>query len=148
MNENVLWGLFPLFFVGMWLVATSVLAFFAGWPTLQQLFPDRDEQPIDRLRMQSGSLGKGSLWNPWGNVRYGGCLRFDVCRSGLRVAVWKIFGPFVGPFFVPWPEITVTEWRFLFFRMYRLSLGRSGSFLTIRARAYRRIAAKSPIGTG
>jgi hypothetical protein len=60
----------------------------------------------------------------------------------LRVKVWKLFGPFQKPFFVPWHEISPGEKRLLFFRYVSLLFGtRSGTSLTIRRRTYKRIAA-------
>ena len=123
MNDTAFVAIFPFFFIGMWLLVTTVLWWFSGWRALQERFPDREEQPVDRLHFRSGMLGQGSVWNPWGTVNYGSCLRFDICRGGLRVAMWRIFAPFSRPFFVPWDRITVEPRRYLFFRTYRLSFG-------------------------
>jgi hypothetical protein len=145
-NEAAFLAVFPFAFIGLWLTATMALGYFSGWFSLQERYPDQDERPIDRLRMRSGSLGRGSLWNPWGAVRFNHCLRFDVCKSGLRIAVWRIFGVFQRPFFVPWSEIRVEEKKFLFMRMYRLNFGRDGgSALTVWRKAFERIAASSDL---
>jgi hypothetical protein len=144
-DERVWAALFPLFFIGMWLLVTTLLGAWSGWTSLQDEYPDRTEEPRLRLRFQSGALGSGNLWSPWGNVQYGNCLRLDVCASGLRISMWRIFGPFLRPFFVPWHDITASERRMLLFKMYRLSLGRTGRALTIPARTYRRLAAVSPL---
>jgi hypothetical protein len=145
MDERGWLAFFPFLFVGMWLLISTVLGMWSGWNTLQDEFPDRQERPNLRLRFQSGALGSGRLWNPWGNVQYGNCLRLDACPAGLRISLWKIFGPFLRPIFVPWNEIAVTERRMLVFKMYRLSLGRSGRTLTVPARTYRKLAAASPL---
>ena len=121
MNGTAFLAIFPFLFIGMWLVITTMLTYFSGWEKLRERFPDHEETPRRRLRFQSGLFGKGSMWNPWGNVSYRNCLRFDICRSGLRVAIWRIFGPFSGPFMVPWDKISVEEKRFLAWRFYRLS---------------------------
>ena len=79
--------------------------------------------------------------NPWGNVNYGNCLRFDVCKSGFRVKVWRKFGPFERPFLVPWDRIVVDERKILFLRYFRLSFGDpSLSALTVSRRAFQNIA--------
>ena len=136
---------FLFIFIGMWLIVTTALDYFSGWYSLRRRFPNIDEQAVDRLHFRSGLLGKGSMYNPWGNVSYGNCLRFDVCPSGLRVAVWRIFGPFSGPFFVPWQDISVEQKNLFFLKFYRLSFGGSGeSALTIGSWTYRRIAANCP----
>ena len=149
MNDTAFAAIFPFFFIGMWLLVTTVLWFFSGWPTLSERFPDRLERPLQVLRFQSARLGKGGPWNPWGAVSYGGCLRFDICAGGLRVRIWRIYGPFSKPFFVPWDKIAVEEKRFLFLRSYRLTFGSSElSALTIRRRAYTRIAASGFLNSG
>jgi hypothetical protein len=145
-SSTVVIVLFPFFFAGLWLAVTMVLGAWSGWNSLQQSYPDRQEQPIDRMRMQSGMLGSGSSFNPWGGVSYSGCLRFDVCPSGLRVAVWRIFGPLQRPFFVPWNEIRVEKFNLFFFSRYRLNFGnRNDAGLSIGRRAFERIAANSPL---
>ena len=137
---------FPFFFLGMWLTITTVLGYVSGWPSLEQRFPDREEQSIDRMHMQSGSIGNGSLYNPWGNVNYNGCLTLDVCPSGLRVSVWRIFGPFSRPFFVPWQKISVEPVKFLFFQYYRLTFGNYDlPALTIKRSACERITASGQL---
>lgn len=142
MNETAFAAIFPFLFIGMWFLTTSVIGWWSGWHVLQDRFPNRDVTVRDRMHFQSAGLGKGRIWNPWGNVSYGSCLRYDICQEGLRVAVWRVFGPFCRPFLVPWDKITVEEVRFLFFRFYRLSFGDpSLSALTIRSRAYKRIVA-------
>ena len=142
MNDTAFLAIFPFLFIGMWFAVTSAIGWWSGWYALQDRFPNREAMIRDRLHLQSAGLGKGRIWNPWGNVNYGSCLRFDICQEGLRVAVWRIFGPFCRPFLVPWDKITVEEVRFLFFPYYRLSFGDPDlSALTIRSRAYRRIVA-------
>ena len=90
---------FPLFFVAMWMLATTQLAMMSGWFRLQSRFPDQPETPIRRWSMASGQLG--------GLASYGNCLTLAVCPSGLRVGVWRIFGPFCRNFLVPWSELQV-----------------------------------------
>jgi hypothetical protein len=142
MNDAAFLAVFPFLFIGMWFAISSLLGWLSGWLTLQERFPDRQEPPIERLRFQSAGLGKGHVWNPWGKVSYSRCLRFDLCRTGLRVAIWRIFGLFCHPFLVPWERISVEEKRILFFRVYQLSFGDDKlSALTIRARTYERIKA-------
>lgn len=150
MNDSAFLAIFPFLFVGMWLFVTSILSLFAGWAALREQFPNRDEAPLKRLRFQSGLIGKGKMWNPWGNVNYGNCLQLDICPSGLRVAIWRFFGPFSPPFFVPWARIAVEEKRFLLWRFYRLSFAPDLSALTIRRRAFAKIVAfgflQEPVG--
>jgi hypothetical protein len=139
-NQTALFAIFPFLFFGMWLLVTTLLWWWSGWGALQEKFPDQDQAPLKRMRFQSGMLGKGAQWNPWGNVNYGNCLLLDICPSGLRVAIWRIFGLFSKPFFIPWQRITVEQRRILFMRYYRLSFGDPNlSALTIRRRTFSRI---------
>jgi hypothetical protein len=140
MNENAIWAIFPFAFIALWLMIVSILGAFSGWYSLQGRFPDTGEQAMRKLRFRSGLLGSGSLWNPWGNVSYGGCLRLDICRTGLRVRIWRIFGPFCGPILVPWNQISVEEKRILFVRRYRLHFAPDLSILTISSWTFNSIA--------
>ena len=108
MNDTAFLAIFPFLFIGIWLLATTMIWLLAGWRSLQERFPDRDELPLARLRFQSAIFG-GSFFG----ASYGNCLRFGVCRSGLRVAVWRVFAPWSRPFFVPWTAIRTEPKRFL-----------------------------------
>lgn len=61
-------------------------------------FPDRDERELIRLKNQSGSMR---------GVGMGRILIISVCRSGLRIGMLRIFGPFCRDFFVPWEQLRV-----------------------------------------
>lgn len=89
---------FPVFFVGMWLLVTTILSAVSGWKGLESRFPDRDDEVLATFRMASG-LMRGVGMN---NV-----LTLTACRTGLRVAMWKLFAPFDRPFFVPWEQLVV-----------------------------------------
>jgi hypothetical protein len=124
---------FPLFFIVMWLGATSLLGLISGWYFLAARFPDQPEEPLFRLNGLSGSMGLG--------VSFSRILTISVCRSGLRIAMWRVFGPFCRPFFVPWGSLTVTRKTVLFMPVVRLGfddvpLGR----LTIARSAANRLA--------
>ena len=140
MDPVYLVAILPVFFIGMWLAATSSLGIFSGWKELQDQFEDRSEPARLKLHFQSGALGKGSHWNPLGNVQFGNCLRIEVCDSGLRVAIARIFGPFLRPFFVPWDQIKAERTQALMLRYCRLELGNAARILTLRLRTAERIA--------
>ncbi len=143
MNENVILGLFPFFFVGVWCFAMWTTAVFSGWRTLQKLYPDRLDQSLDRLRFRSGNMGRflGT------GVNFGNCLTFDVCRSGLRVSVLFILALFQKPFFVPWSDITASERRRFLFRGVELRFGAAddAKVLWIYRKTFDRIAAAGPL---
>jgi hypothetical protein len=62
-------------------------------------FPDREgEQAISKYSGQSAAMGLASM---------NSILRFEVCASGLRVGMLRVFGPFFRDFFVPWEALSV-----------------------------------------
>lgn len=89
---------FPVFFAGLWLLVVTVLSAASGWKGLEARFPDREDQAVATFRMASGVMR---------GVRMNNILTLTACRAGLRVAIWKIFGPFDRPFFVPWEQLRV-----------------------------------------
>ncbi|HEX3406994.1 MAG TPA: hypothetical protein VHS81_07130 [Caulobacteraceae bacterium] len=91
--------LFPLFFGVMWLAVTTLIAVYAGWFGLQARYPDQTEAPIRRWSMASGRFGP--------LASYSNCLVLAVCPSGLRIGIWRVFGPFCRNIFVPWADLRV-----------------------------------------
>ncbi|HEY2048533.1 MAG TPA: hypothetical protein VGH03_04275 [Caulobacteraceae bacterium] len=107
---------FPIFFVGMWLLVSTLIGAKSGWYELARRYPDRPEPALAKLGFQSGVMG------PTG-IGINGILTVSACRSGLRVEIWQVFGPFSKPFLVPWNEISVRP-RQIFFHPYaRLGFG-------------------------
>lgn len=141
-DEIVILALFPVIFLGMWLLVVTLLSRMSGWMTLQNRFTDRPDKSVLVMRAQSGAMGGISL----AKVNFSGCLRFDICQMGLRVSVWKIFGPFQKPFFVPWGQIKVSDASIFKFKRHRLRFGTPESgFLIIANRTAAIIAANSPL---
>jgi hypothetical protein len=95
---------FPIFFVTLWVCVCVLLGALSGWYALAAAYPDRDEQPLLRLRGRSGSMG--ALRIHMNNV-----LNLTVCPSGLRVGIMRLFGPFSRDFLVPWADIHVSRQR-------------------------------------
>ncbi len=94
---NYLW-LFPIFFVGGWLIVTTLLGSISHWYALMRAFPNREALEVGRLKSQSGSMG---------GVGMRGILSISVCQSGLRFGILRVFGPFCRDFFVPWEQLRV-----------------------------------------
>jgi hypothetical protein len=74
-------------------------------------------------------------------VRLRGVLKLAACPGGLRVGMFRLFGPFARDFFVPWDEIEVrrSSWfgtPFAELRFGRPAVGR----LTIHGRVADRLA--------
>ncbi len=106
---------FPVLFIGMWLAITTFLGLLSGWFSLASKYPDRNEQPILRMRHQSGTMGLV--------VGMNGVLSLSACPSGLRVGIFRIFGPFSRDFFVPWQDLTVTRKKVWFRTTAELGFG-------------------------
>ncbi|HLY58053.1 MAG TPA: hypothetical protein VKS60_20995, partial [Stellaceae bacterium] len=89
-------ALFPSFFIGIWLLVTTVAGLVSGWFELMRRFPDRDEGAILRIGFVSGTMGP--------LVRFNGLLTLSASVSGLRVGMLRLLGPFCRDFLVPWEE--------------------------------------------
>jgi len=124
---------FLLFFVGLWLTVTTILALLSGWFRLMEQYPDQSIEPILRLRGQSGTMGLG--------VGMHGILTLSVCPTGLRVGMMRLFGPFCRDFFVPWESIAVIRKTILFWPVAKLQFANPVvGTLRISARSADRIA--------
>ena len=129
--------IFPFFFAGLWLVITQVIGVMSGWYQMMAAYPDRPEAPIRRFAWQSANMGAG--------VSLGNILRVDVCPSGLRFGIVRLFGPFSRDFFAPWEEIAATPRRMFLVNVVELRFGgRDFPKLLIRAGLADRIAATAP----
>jgi hypothetical protein len=128
---------FPFFFVGLWLVVTTVLGFMSGWFDLRHSYPDDgSEKPLLKLGGQSGSMGMVSM---------GGILKLQAYPSGLGVAIWRVFGPFQKPFKIPWNEIEAVKSSSFFVPMMKLRLGKHAiGTLKISARSWTRLVDAVP----
>lgn len=132
---------FPVYFIAVWLAATTVLSLMSGWFGLMERYPDRREPALAKEGSLSGTMG-------WG-VGLRGILTLGACQAGLRVTIWRIFGPFCRPLFVPWREITVRPITYFFQPMVRLSFGNpEQGVLRIDARVWERLsgAARQSVG--
>jgi hypothetical protein len=130
--------LFPILFIAVWLATTTVLALKSRWFALAERYPDRDdEEPLLRLRGQSGTMGR--------RVAINGVLTLSACPSGLRIGIVRLFGPFSRPFLVPWKEITVTRRAGFFRNVAELRFGDPAiGRLVITDRIANRLAGAAP----
>lgn len=115
--EHFLPALFPVFFVLLWILATSLLGFKSGWYNLMKKFPDRPDVPLLSLHYQSGNMGEGL------GVNMNRILNLSVCPSGLRIGMMRIFGLFSRNIFVPWNEIKVERRKWFFMKAAELRFG-------------------------
>ena len=124
---------FPLLFVGIWLLVSTMLAMTSGWFNLQQWYPDDgSEEPLLTLRGQSGSVGI---------VGFNNALRLKAYRSGLGLGVLRLVAPFMRPLLIPWGEVKIEETKTFFVPMVRLQFGEpSNGSLKISTRAWSKLA--------
>lgn len=111
-----------------------MLGLMSGWFNLQQWYQEPTEEPLLKLRGQSGSMGFGVALN--------GILRLTAHPSGLGVGIWRVFGPFQRAFLVPWSDIGVEPSRSFFTPMVKLSFGNPpNGRLKISIRSWSRLVA-------
>lgn len=118
---------FPFALVALWLMVTTLLAFMSGWFRLMDQYPDQAEEPMLRLRCQSGTMGLG--------VHMNGVLTLSVCPSGLRVGMIRVFGPLCRDFLVPWERLSIIRENRLLGTIAKLQFGNPVTS-TLRIRAY------------
>lgn len=83
-----------------------------------RVYPDLpNEEGLAVFSRQSGMVGLVSMH---------GILELSPCRSGLRVGIMRLFGPFCRNFLVPWNTITVSRKATLGWRYAELSFGTTG----------------------
>jgi hypothetical protein len=101
-------------FAVFWIFIVSTLAVAAGWVELRRAFPDHRERALYSARAQSGMLGR---------VRYSALVTIQVCPSGLRVSICRLFSPLTRPILVPWSQIRATRERAWFLPAVKLTFG-------------------------
>lgn len=117
---------------GGWLALTSLLGVVSGWFRLQRHYKGPQERELRTLPAESGWMG---------GIEFRGCLVLAACPSGLRVAVWPLFGPFEKPFIVPWTEIRAQNVPALFGAKVQLMFGDGIGSMRIKASSWESLVA-------
>jgi hypothetical protein len=108
---------FPLFFVGMWIISTYWVAFMSGWRLLAKRFRLQETFTGQKWKMQSARMRWFSQYN---NV-----LTIGADTAGLFIMPFLLFRAWHPPLFLPWSEITgIRETKFLFVKFVEMRLGR------------------------
>ena len=112
--------LFPVFFVGMWCLASAMVSLIGGWLALSR-----------RFRAQSEPYGDAPTAGPFFysvymrfQTHYSGVVRLTAAPDGLNFSVLLLFRVAHPPLFIPWDEIVFTRGSFLCWRYVVLTLGR------------------------
>ena len=105
MNSNPgipLW--FPFYFIGFWLLISTLLAFVSGWRFL-----------AIKYRAEGTTIGRtfyfvsASIGDSWFPVNYRNCLTFAVGEKGFYVEPLLVFR-FLSPrLFIPWTKVEMVD---------------------------------------
>lgn len=98
--EEIFPFLFPLFFIGMWIVVCFLLAIIGGWSRLAESYQAHAEFTGKKWYFQSGRLGL---------TNYSSCLTIGSNYYGLYLAVFPLFRVGHPPLLIPWSDITTAE---------------------------------------
>jgi len=79
----------------------------SGWWELSRIYKAMVSPDGKRFWFQSASMRMGT--------NYGNCLIVGVNREGIRLSVLFLFRIGHPPLFIPWPDVSMSEKRFLFF---------------------------------
>ncbi len=115
--------LFLLISVPFWCGVCLLVSALGGWRRLAQTYRVREAFGGTTWPFCSGELGLAN---------YNGVLTLGADDRGLYLAVFVAFRPGHPPLFIPWPDITITPYRGLFFSYRDLRLGK-GPTLRLRA---------------
>jgi hypothetical protein len=96
-------ALFPVLFVGLWLLVSFTLSAMGGWRALAEHYPAPSSVSGRRFRWRSGRMA--------GGVNYGGCLTLGAAPGGLYLAVLPMFRAGHPPLLIPWSDVTAREAR-------------------------------------
>lgn len=120
--------LFPLFFAGMWLFVTGLLATVGGWRGLATRFPAPPHPPrlvAKRFSAASAALINGAFPVP---VNYNHCVAVALADDGVHLRTWLIFRFMHPPLLIPWDAIEgCEEKRFFFSRTVMVHLRGTGT---------------------
>jgi len=101
---------FPVYFVGLWLLVSTIISLAGGWYVLSQTF--RARVPFD------GSLWSGQSGYMRWFVNYGHCLKVGASSNGLYLATLFLFSFMHPPLLVPWNEINIRRTKLWVFGAY------------------------------
>jgi hypothetical protein len=120
---------FPVLFIGIWFFITMLLGLQSGWFYLMRKYPDQRDagESLATFRGKSAQMGPG--------VSMSGILTLEVLRKGLRLKMFRLFGPFESPILIPWNEISVKRGRSFGFPFAKLRFGSGGWFSRLRISA-------------
>ena len=109
-------AIFPIYFLLLWLLVSTIISFIGGWFSLAKVYRTRAVFNGARWRMQSGQM----RWR----ANYNNALTIGVNQQGLYLASVFFFRFMHPPLLIPWNEITVRRSQGWFFEYVTFTLGR------------------------
>lgn len=91
---------FPLFFIGLFVLIVFIIANTSGWTRLAKHYAFQGSFTGTKWQMQSARIGLS---------RYRGCLTVGTNSEGLYLATSFPFSFGHSPLFIPWSDITIVE---------------------------------------
>ncbi|MGH9380057.1 MAG: hypothetical protein ACRD2Z_05545 [Thermoanaerobaculia bacterium] len=128
LDDSWLWALFPVVFVGMWLLICFLLSAMGGWQRLAEHYVASARFSGERFYFCSAQIGY---------VNYGGCLTLGASPDGLYLAVFPLFRVAHPPLVIPWSDVIARESRRWFFAAVALEFAKANG---ISVRISRRLA--------
>src|ERR1700731_4775744 len=89
--------LFPLYFVTIWLMVSTIISVLGGWHLLSKRF--RLHEPFNGF-----VRSEQSAYERW-FANYGRCLKLGVGPDGLYLATLVLFRFMHPPLLIPWSEV-------------------------------------------
>jgi hypothetical protein len=110
---NILFSLFPLLFIGSWILVTFILSKM-GWSNLAGRYRSDGDFTGNNIGMISASINE---------VNYKGSIILKYNNEGLYFKTLFLFRLFHPPFFIPWKEISeISNKQFLFEKIVVLKI--------------------------
>lgn len=105
---------FPLFFIGMWTLATFIVSKM-GWSNLANKYKLEQHKKFERIGFTSASINKAN---------YSNALILYKNKEGLSIKTALPFRLFHPQIFIPWSEIKEVKSKdVLFFKFKELTIG-------------------------
>lgn len=125
-------ALFPLFFVGIWLLVVGLLATLGGWGALARRYPDPGDAARGNLLVLGGSslmMRRAPIPFP---VTYKRCVTVTLSGVGLHLRVMAFFRFRHPPLLIPWEQVERMEaGHFLAWRTLTVHAGGTGTRIAL-----------------
>jgi hypothetical protein len=130
-HPSVFAGIFPIYFLCLWLLVSATISFVGGWFSLARVYRTQVAFNATKWRMESGQM----RWL----TNYNHVLTLGVSQQGIYLASMFLFRFMHPPLLVPWNEIKVRRSKDWGVEYVILTMGHE---LAIPLRIRERLAAK------